>query len=175
MSAGGARPKAGLGFLTVVEAEATGLIGGYLLVTLAGRPIEFHCTAPVRPNRAQQILFGPTLRPYLLGEQIGRTLLGKSSLAPLAVWTDVDAALAVREFTDVPVALVLLDGIPAPAGTATLELGNNRLAVAERYAVDAERLRERAQELAAFDLAEPFGRIRAAIDEAQKSGRGQAA
>jgi hypothetical protein len=110
-----------------------------------------------------------------VGEQIGRTLLGKSSLAPLAVWTDVDAALAVREFTELPVALVLLDGIPAPVGTAPLELGNNRLAVAERYSVDAERLRERAQELAAFDLAEPFGRIRAAIDEAQKSGRGQAA
>ncbi|MBL9124077.1 MAG: hypothetical protein JNG90_10630, partial [Planctomycetaceae bacterium] len=46
-----------LGFLTVVEHEQLGLIGGYLLLNLSGRPLEFHCTAPLKPNRAQQILY----------------------------------------------------------------------------------------------------------------------
>src|SRR4051812_23172961 len=64
MTAGGASPAA-LGFLTVVEDEQQGLVGGYLLLNPLGRPVEFHCTAPVKPNRAQQILYGPTLRPYL--------------------------------------------------------------------------------------------------------------
>ena len=42
-----------LGFLTVLEHEHLGLVGGYLILNTAGRPLEFHCTAPVKPNRAR--------------------------------------------------------------------------------------------------------------------------
>src|SRR5688500_11494160 len=63
-----AAPQA-LGFLTVVEHDQFGLVGGYLILNSSGRPLEFHCTAPVKPSRAQQILYGPTLTPYLYGEQ----------------------------------------------------------------------------------------------------------
>jgi hypothetical protein len=69
--------------------------------------LEFHCTAPVKPNRAQQILFGPTLEPYLYGEQIGQTLVSKGTATPAVVYTDVSPALAMRDFVDMPVALVL--------------------------------------------------------------------
>ena len=55
------RPKPALGFLTVVEHPQHGLFGGYLLLNHGGRPLEFHCTAPIKPNRAQEILYGPTL------------------------------------------------------------------------------------------------------------------
>ena len=75
-------PLASLGFLTVVEHAELGLLGGYLLLNAAGRPLEFHCTAPVKPNRAQEILYGPTLKPFLYGEQIGQTLLTRSKLTP---------------------------------------------------------------------------------------------
>lgn len=47
-----------LGFLTVVEHKQHGLFGGYLVLNQVGRPLEFHCTAPVKPNRAQEILYG---------------------------------------------------------------------------------------------------------------------
>ncbi len=66
---------AGIGFLSVIEHDELGLFGGYLVLNMAGRPLEFHCTSPVRPNRAQEILYGPTLRPFLFGEQIGQALL----------------------------------------------------------------------------------------------------
>ena len=105
--------KTSLGFLTVRNNEESGLVGGYLILNEVGRPLEFHCTAPVKPNRAQQILFGPTLEPFLYGEQIGQTLLAKSALDPLAIYTDVAAALAVREFVKTPVALVMV-GAPMP-------------------------------------------------------------
>src|ERR1051325_8804676 len=98
--------SASLGFLTVLEHEL-GLIGGYLVLNAAGRPLEFHCTAPVKPNRAQQILFGPTLEPYLYGEQIGQALLGKGATEPGIVCTDVSPVLSVRDFTALPIALVL--------------------------------------------------------------------
>ena len=64
-----------LGFLTVLEHAQHGLMGGYLVLNPAGRPLEFHCTTPIKPNRAQEILYGPTLEPYLFGEQIGKALV----------------------------------------------------------------------------------------------------
>ena len=47
-STGGAAaaPRA-YGFLTAVESGSHGVFGGYLLVDPLGRPLEFHCTAPV--------------------------------------------------------------------------------------------------------------------------------
>ena len=125
MSNGEGALQATLGFLTILEHEQQGFVGGYLILNTAGRPLEFHCTAPIRPNRAQQILFGPTLESYLYGEQIGQTLLAKGSVEPLAVCTDVELALSVRQYVDLPVALVLkgeaeprVDGPPACAGFA---------------------------------------------------------
>ena len=72
MPAVDAKSQPALGFLTVLEHSQHGLMGGYLVLNISGRPLEFHCTAPIKPNRAQQILYGPTLEPYLFGEQIGQ-------------------------------------------------------------------------------------------------------
>ncbi len=96
-----------LGFLTVVDHPEQGLFGGYLVLNRLGRPLEFHCTAPLRPNRAQRILYGPSLGPFLYGEQIGATLVRHAKTTPLAVLTDCEPALAVREHLELPVALVL--------------------------------------------------------------------
>lgn len=96
-----------LGFLTVVEHAEMGWTGGYLVLNLLGRPLEFHCTAPVKPNRAQEILYGTTLRDFLCGEQIGQTLLEKSHFHPLFVCTDLESVMSVRESVKMPVALLV--------------------------------------------------------------------
>jgi hypothetical protein len=123
-----------LGFLTVLEHEQHGLTGGYLLLTTTGRPLEFHCTAPVKPSRAQQILFGPTLAPYLYGEHIGQTLVTKGSALPAILFTDVIPALAVGQFVESPVVMVLasagIDRIAEPPGLQLLRVGRNQLATA---------------------------------------------
>jgi hypothetical protein len=185
--AAGNHPDA-LGFLTVLQNEQLGLVGGYLILNAAGRPLEFHCTAPVKPNRAQQILFGPTLDAYLYGEQIGQTLVSKGSLQPAALYTNVDRVLSVRDFVALPVALVLADPhaeVATTAGSewrvdaaqtaashlAPFELGRNRLAVSSARDADRQAILAHAAELAAFDLAEPFDRIREAIEEAHKTSR----
>ncbi len=182
-----------LGFLTVLEHEQLGLVGGYLILNAAGRPLEFHCTAPVKPNRAQQILFGPTLPAYLYGEQIGQTLLGKGAQTPVAVFTDVERVLTVRDFVELPVALVLPGEVPegeqpkpivasgsswrvdAPSSPgshlAQFSAGRNRLAVSSVRGGDRDAILSRLEEIAAFDLAEPFERIREAVEEAHKGGR----
>ena len=92
-----------IGFLTVTRDLEQGLFGGYLLLNSLGRPLEFHCTAPVRPNRAQEILYGPTLDSYLCGERIGHTLLEKSKAEPQLILTDCLAAIDVRALVSTPV------------------------------------------------------------------------
>jgi hypothetical protein len=176
MSANSAKSTACLGFLTVVENDQLGLLGGYLLLNPAGRPLEFHCTAPVKASRTQEILYGPTLRPFLYGEQIGQTLLTKSKLSPLAVCTDCPDMLAARDFTHLALLLVLGDqSLPPLAELPTptpFRLAKSEVLTAPHYSSDEQAIKgawpAQADQL---DLAEPFARIREALDEAQKSAR----
>jgi hypothetical protein len=187
-----AKSKPAFGFLTVVEHSQYGLFGGYLVLNTAGRPLEFHCTAPIKPNRAQEILYGPTLEAFLYGEQLGQTLINHASIPPLLICTDRTPALAAREHVSAPVVLVLPPEVDAeteqadesgrvlrldaahPHGPrlAIFRLGRNRLALPEQAEEDRRLVSERLAELAdSFDLAEPFQRIRDAIEEAQQAVR----
>ena len=183
-----------LGFLTVTECPKDGLFGGYLAVDFRGRPLEFRCTAPIKPNRAQQILYGPTLNAYLYGEQIGQTLLKDASARATVVCTDHVDILAVRDLVDMPVVLVETPAERAHCTTqsedeaetkqwrvdathaklpslAHFQLGQNQLAVSTRAEDDQQTILERLASLDdGFDLAEPFQRIREAIDEARRGG-----
>jgi hypothetical protein len=160
-------PPATIGFLTVVEHADPGLFGGYLVLNAAGRPLEFHCTAPVKPNRAQEILFGATLAPYLEGELIAAALLSRAKSPPLVVCTDRSAVLAVRPTVEFPIVLALEEGIPIPPGLSPLGLGVHRAASSHEDRITIEETC--ATLLASLDLLEPFSRIREAIDEARTS------
>ncbi|RLS81588.1 MAG: hypothetical protein DWI04_06270 [Planctomycetota bacterium] len=155
------------GFLTAVDSPLHGLFGGYLVVDALGRPLEFHCTAPVKVSRAQQILYGSTLHGHLHGQQIGGALLGESKASPAIVLTDCDAMLHVRPHTKLPVALVRpLDGESVVAG---FTVGESHVTTHADDAADEAAIRDRVARLAeAVDLREPFERIRAAIEEAQR-------
>jgi hypothetical protein len=96
-----------IGFLTVIRDAEQALYGGYLVLNAVGRPLEFHCTAPVRPNRAQQILYGPSLEPYLCGDRIGQTLFSASKRAPTLAITDSVAVMAARQLIAHPLVLYL--------------------------------------------------------------------
>lgn len=166
---GGARQDvAAFGFLTAVDSPAHGLFGGYLLVDALGRPLEFHCTTPVKVSRAQQILYGPTLHGHLHGRQIGATLLAEGTVTPTLVLTDLESMLEVRPHTPLPVALVgTAEGEPADGFT----MGTAHVQPPAGDAARTEAIREQLTGLAAaVDLREPFERIRAAIDEAQRHG-----
>src|SRR5262245_60141919 len=96
MSAHSNHEQLRLGFLTVVEVPEKGFVGGLLITNHAGRPPEFQCTAPVKPNATQQILYGPTLKPFVLGELIGGTLVGKAGIKPQLILTDLEPVLELR-------------------------------------------------------------------------------
>jgi len=155
---------AAFGFLTVVESPVHGTFGGYLLVDVLGRPLEFHCTAPVRVSRAQAILYGPTLQPHLHGRQIGGALLAESKLAPVVVLTDHEAMLRADGG---PAPLALARRVEPTAGGSAFTVGAVEVRCGGGDLEPA--VREQLARLGeAVDLCEPFERIRAAIDEAQR-------
>src|SRR5688572_14135678 len=88
MDADSVKALAAFGFLTVLESPEHGLFGGYLVLSPQGRPLEFRCSTPVIASRAQEILYGPTLRPYLLADVIGQSLVAGSELPVQALLTD---------------------------------------------------------------------------------------
>lgn len=210
-----------IGFLTVIEHRRHGLFGGYLVLNRVGRPLEFHCSAPVKPNRTQQILYGPTLKSFFYGERIGLALIEKSALSPVVVLTDCEDAISLSRHVETPVgwviptdeskrefeneeSLVLGDDLPATTSDTVRTGGESDMAtvttVRERQAAGLGRsLRPITIEVAGIsyrlavpkaqseswaeiatlfsenniqiDLAEPFSRIREAIEEAGKSFR----
>ncbi len=158
------------GFLTVCDAAGAGTFGGYLLVDHAGRPLEFHCTAPVRVTRAQEILYGATLQRQLHGEQIGGPLLKASTIAPVAVLTDRDSLLYARPHAASPLAVVCAtDEEPAAPPVDRFRLGSVVVRPHRDDASRADLLRDQLGALAeGIELTEPFARIREALEEAQR-------
>ena len=156
------------GFLTVCDASGVGTFGGYLLVDLSGRPLEFHCTAPVRVTRAQEILYGATLQRHLHGEQIGGPLLKATNLSPVAVLTDHETLLYARSHGQSPVAVVREGVTPASGVPGSFVLGGFQVQPHDNDLPHVQELQTQLTALAdSIELAEPFARIRAAIDEAQ--------
>jgi hypothetical protein len=186
------------GYLSTLVSTDYGHFGGNLIVSPLGRPLEFHCTSPVRPSRAQEILYGPTLQPYLVGEQIGSALLKAAKLSPCLILVDVAAMLWARPIANSPMALVLPRSQPPACqdidfangqhasrisdADTQLEAGGYTLILPRGFECEKIAVAELATLLSQHvDLAEPFGRIHQAIREAQRIGersaaaRGQAA
>ncbi len=148
-----------LGFLTVVR-DANGYLGGYLITNRWGRPLEFRMTTAVQPNKVQQVLYGDTLERYLCSDLIGKALFDKTATRVNLLLTDTEAALDLRRHVAVPVAW-----LPKGAPKA------GELVAHQDYPDDGRHASAVAETLdTMFELAEPFSRIREAINEARKMG-----
>ncbi len=169
-----AQPHAAtIAYYTVVEDERTGWTGGLLLLNSGGRPLEFQCTLPVRPSRAHEILFGPTLRDHLIGEVIGPLLVNKCRTPIGLLCCDQPEALKIEASVRFPIALVdeAAEGDEGPIsddtliGSATVSLAGATLRVAMEQVDQVREIINKLTDLP--DAVEPFERIREAIKEAQ--------
>ena len=175
-----------LGFLAALETDDRAFVAGLLVTNRYGRPLEFQCTAPVKANRAQEILYGPTLKPYLWGEQIGGALISKSRSRPLFVCTNQLDTFAVRTAVEVPVLQITQPGAVAAVGPdrdhqgiqpaqEQLTLGPYAGRVSRSHPGDRRAIEAAWKaHLVDLNLREPFARIRDAIGEAQRAARGPA-
>lgn len=168
-----------IGFLSVRKHSEHGYFGGYLVLNRLARPLEFHCTLPVKPSRAQALLYGPTIDDFVCGEQIGKALIAKAKLKPDLLICDSSAALAVTLISDV-IAVQLDRRHAEAAGSERLELPTSHqtslkplTARSHSFSVLSDSTLTEAQldsilvNLSAnFDLTEPFQRIVEALLEA---------
>ena len=192
MSATGKQDQFRLGFLTALEVPDFGHVGGLLVTNRHGRPLEFQCTAPLKANRTQQILYGPTLEAFLLGELIGRALIEKAGVKPHLVLTERCEILELRNHVGLPVACLEPEGALPQARTVTeslsgadphpdrpasataspaLRIGRQLVRFHESHAGDRTAVeKDSAQVPKDADLREPFSRVREALLETVRNG-----
>ncbi len=159
-----------LGFLTAIHLEHRGHVAGLLVTNKYGRPLEFQCTAPVRPNRTQELLYGPTLVPFLLGELLSKTLLERIGVKPHVVLTDRAEMLDSRPHVSLPVACVT-EGEKARGGEGErLRIGKQQFRCHLDFSEDLKAFEKLAKDLATdADLLEPLDRVREALQETMKA------
>ena len=155
------------GFLAVSEVDGLGYCGGLLVLTVGGRPVEFHCTAPVAANRAQEILYGATLKEFLVSDQIGNSLLNKAKAKLDIVIVDQMDLCGLQESSSLPFVLTASEGRElsySDAADAREHDGNQY----QLFAQDIDRADGLVQLfIETLPLSEPFDRIYQAIGEAR--------
>jgi len=157
-----------LGFVTVRHHPLHGYFGGYLIVNSLARPLEFHCTLPVQPTRAQQILYGSTLSEFVCGEQIARALVAKAKGSPHVLLSDTLAVLTLRHVQSIPIAAV--DSSVDEESYHRFKAFGKNFSVLPEFSNDSEAIKNLFDsEKPSLDLMEPFGRIEEALMEAHPS------
>jgi hypothetical protein len=176
-----------IGFFSAVEIGGVGICGGLLLLNDLGRPVEFHCSSPLQPSVLQRVLYGSTLRPYLLGEVIAAALLEKCGVAPAAILINLPELVDLGRQVATPVGLILAtegegEGTDSLAATRenfgwiSFEFHGQRLAVPRDCSARRTELESVLTRFAErLPLSEPFQRIHKAFAEAQASVQREAA
>ena len=148
-------PEQYLAFLDLGLLENGAVLRGGCLVTDAQtNPLEFRCTAAIRPSELQRILYGKKLKEYACTELVGRPLLEKLRLKPALVLVRLAEFGLLRPALDRPVILVE----KAASGF--------RLATHPDFQAEIEPARSLVQHLP--DLLEPFERVQLALAEAHR-------
>lgn len=158
-----AADKFHLGFLRVISIEA-GYVGGLLVTNRIGRPLEFQCTTPVRPNKTQEVLYGPTLESFLYCEVLGRTLLDRMAVKPDVILLDQAELLPLRESCSFPV--LYLSAKSAKNGASVLDGAQ----IHAGFDDDRDVIAKLAKIVpASADLLEPLERVKEALTEALRA------
>lgn len=159
---------AAIGFLRVLETDQGGYVGGMLVANLLGRPLEFQCTTPVKPNRTQTILYGSTLEPFVYSELIGLTLFTRLDNKPQLIIVDQAALLDLRLHVPSTVAQLFDPQAEASAlpDETRLQVGRQHLKFHADCPDDRDDAAERLAELPSdADLGEPLERVSEALQE----------
>ncbi len=160
-----------LGFLTIQQEQGAWL-GGFLVTNAWARPLEFRLTSAVQPSRVQQILYGPTLEPHLVADLIAKTLLEKTAVAAQVVVCDHPHATLLAGKVDS--SMTLLTGGEVVEGFKTIQGAPSWASRLRVQASDVEGAENAAHVLRCIpldvDLAEPFQRLREAMQEARRLG-----
>ena len=170
-----AKSKLRLGFLTAVEIRDRNYVGGLLVTDRFGRPLEFQCTTPVKPNRTQELLYGPTLVPFIIGELLGKALIDRIKIAPSLLFTDRDEMLLLRPLIEIPVLSCAKESLERkseilPDGSEihvpSIRVGTQKFVMNPDFASDETLVTRLTSELSSqADISEPLERVSEALKE----------
>ena len=163
------RPECVLGFYQVVEQPNGEISGGVLITSHLGRPIEFQCSLPVRPNATQRTLYGPTLRPFLIGELIAGALRDRLQVLPDVLFVSQPDALNQQAWHSIPI----LCSTESDNSACVQVNGEASYWIIPEQEKDVEKILKKLAEYVpeSADLQEPLIRVEQALKEAM----GQAA
>jgi len=158
------RPECVLGFYQVVEQPNGEMCGGVLITSHLGRPIEFQCSLPVRPNATQQTLYGPTLRPFLIGELIAKALKDRLQVLPDVLFVNQPEALNNQTWNSIPI----LCSTESDEAIFQQDFREEHYWVASKQEKDVTNILEKMTEYVpdSAELQEPLVRVEQALKEA---------
>lgn len=165
-----------LGYLDLDKGSA--YRGGILVTDEWGKPVEFRCTAPVRPNPVQRTLYGQTLLPHIAVELIGVPLLRTIQEKPELLVIQEEVFFDVRHHTELSVVRLRRQGTQVKVSgdgaekthTTVMDSPSGKfqpvvMEAHREFRGDAESSGARLRELfARWDLLEPFERLARALD-----------
>lgn len=176
------------GFLCCCQKTAEGgYIGGLLITTETGLPLEFRCTSPLKPTSAQRILYGGTLEPHVRANLISDALLKACANKPGVILTDHESVLALQPDVAVPIVFVRRQegGIQLTSGDGSIPPNQSVIqplvegvaaVIVTVHKGSTQSLRDRISLLTSLtesiDLMEPFERVHKALDEVQRQNPG---
>ena len=159
------------GYLELVELPGErGFRAGLLVINEHGYPLEFYCTTPIRPTKTQRLLYGTALRPYIVCQLLGRTLLHHLKLHPMVLFVSDPTFLAMRPVSSIPIVCLSAEDETLPPWVSNSIWKGRRsrltLVVHGKHSDDAEVASEVLDRLQDYnDPLEPLQRIRSAIEQ----------
>lgn len=162
-----------LAFLGFMEFENGAAYRGAILITDDwGKPLEFRCTAPVKPNAVQRTLYGKTLLPHILVELIGIPLLQAVQEIPEILVIQDGLFFDLRHKKEIPLIRLRRQGAdvkvsddrekakPIIISSASGRFDPVVIEAHWQFADDMDLSQERLRELfGRWDLIEPFDRL----------------
>jgi hypothetical protein len=159
-----------LGFREFDDGEA--YRGAILVTDESSKPLEFRCTAPVRPTQLQRTLYGKSLLPHVLTELIAMPLISSVREKPQLILIAEDAFFDVRQKVSTPVIRVVRPGgskskqeDQSKSKSLLLQSASGKFTQVEidahwKFSGDLDSSSDRLRDLfGRWDLTEPFQRL----------------
>ena len=173
-----------LAFVTLVEVEDSVLRGGILVTDARGKPVEFRCTSPIRPNAVQRTLYGGTLMSHMAVVLTGKPLIRSVQASPDVVLVQQEEFLWLRTRCEKPVLIARRQGeemqvseesdknqpeevLPSPSGKFAPVVVTCHWDYPDDIAQCKEEL---GWMFSNFDLVEPFTRVETALATLHEQG-----
>jgi hypothetical protein len=163
-----------IAFLGYMELDSGASYRGAILITDDwGKPLEFRCTAPVKPNAVQRTLYGQTLLPHVLIELVGAPLLQAVQEQPEIIIIQESLFFDLRHKADTPIVRLKRQGVDVKLSSEEGEKAKPVVLSSDsgkfdpivmeahwQFPGDLDYTREKLRDLfGRWDLVEPFERL----------------